>query len=90
MMAKEQGIRFGPDNKEDMLRVVPLRELSTFYGPLRIRKITYNIYNGEKCVGCSFADLSWYIEAAETGTSRRLRVSVEPFAGKITSITESQ
>jgi hypothetical protein len=88
--AKEQGIRFGPDNKAIMLRLVPLHELGAFYGSLRIEKVVYNLYDGQKCAGCAFADLSWYIEAAETGTLRRLRMSVEPFEGKITSITESQ
>lgn len=32
--AKKLGMRFGPDKKTDLLRILPLKELSSMYGPL--------------------------------------------------------
>jgi hypothetical protein len=89
--AKQFGLRFGPENKTALLRLIPLKELSTFYGPLRIKNVRFQIHGtGEKCAGCSFADLHWYIDAEEVGTPRALQITVEPFDGRIDGISEER
>jgi hypothetical protein len=61
--ATDLGMRFGAQNKAALLKLVPLKELSTIYGLLRVKHVEFETHgNGDKCVGCSFADLHWYIE----------------------------
>lgn len=85
--ATKKGMRFGPDNKAAVLRLIPLKELNAFYGPLRIKKVRFSVA-GIKEPGSSFADLRWYIDAQEVGTPRALQITVEPFRGRIDSISE--
>ncbi|HZQ18061.1 MAG TPA: hypothetical protein VFA90_05015 [Terriglobales bacterium] len=84
--ATKLGMLFGPDKKTLVLQKIPLKELSKIYGPLRIKTISFRI-GGDKCEGCSFADLHWKIEAEKAGTAGSLFISLEPFTGKIDSIT---
>jgi hypothetical protein len=87
--ATEHGLRFGPDKKNAVLGQTPLKELAAFYGPLKIKGAEFDIHgNGDKCAGCSFADLHWSIDAEEVGTGRTLQITIEPFNGKIDGISE--
>jgi hypothetical protein len=72
-----------------VLQFIPLKDLGAIYGSLRVNNIEFDIHgNGEKCAGCSLADLHWYIEAKEVNTKRALLTAVEPFGGKILAISE--
>jgi hypothetical protein len=86
--ARQYGMRFGPSKKAAIVGLIPLKALSTFYGPLRIKSVQFDIYDAEKCAGCSFADLRWYITAEKVGTRETLQIMAEPFRGKIVAITE--
>jgi hypothetical protein len=87
--ATEHGLRFGPDKKNAVLGQIPLKELTAFYGPLKIKRAEFDIHgNGDKCARCSFADLHWSIDAEEVGTGRTLQIAIEPFDGKIDGISE--
>jgi len=88
--ARKLGLRYGPEDKDALLRLIPLKELSRFYGPLQIKSAEFRMNGGQKCAGCSFADPRWYVTASETGSAHGLLVVVEPFFGKITSISDSE
>jgi hypothetical protein len=89
--ARQQGLRFGPDNKAAVLKLIPLQSLGEFYGPLQIKKARFSVAgNSMKEPHSSFADLRWYIDAEEVGTLRVLQITVEPFGGKIDSISEGR
>jgi len=87
--AKRRGLRFGPSNKQAVLNLIPLKELSTFFGPLRIKRTQFTITSEhEKDAEYSFASLSWYITAEEVGTTHALLIFVEPFGGHIVGLSE--
>jgi hypothetical protein len=86
--ARKLGLRYGPQDKAALLRLIPLKELGRFYGPLRIKSARFSMNGGEKCAGCSFVDPSWEITVSKSGDTRGLLIIVEPFFGKITSIAE--
>jgi hypothetical protein len=86
--AMQLGLRYGPGDKATILRLLPLDDLSKIYGPLQIKSVRFSLNVGRKCQACSFADPSWNIAVSEVGTSRSLFIVVEPFFGKITSISE--
>jgi hypothetical protein len=88
--AREQGIRFGPDDKPRLLRAFPLHRLTPLYGPLRLTNAAFHTSGAEKCSGCTFAELRWSIELVEVGTPRRLHIFIEPFTGRVVSLTESK
>ena len=54
--ARKLGMRFGPDKKADLLRIFPLKGLSSIYGPLQITEASFRI-TGLKEPESSFADL---------------------------------
>lgn len=84
------GMRFGPNKKAAMRQLIPLKQLSWFYGPLQLREASFamTFSNSPKQAGVSFADLHWRVEVQEVRTSRILRIAVEPFYGRVTSIAE--
>lgn len=88
--AKQHGMRFGPNEKEAILQHIPIGDLAAFYGAIRIEKARFDLYSGAKCEGCSFADLRWYIDAEEVDRQRELQITLDPFEGKIDSISESK
>lgn len=85
--ATKLGMRFGPDKKTTVLRLIPLKELSTFYGPLRIKDIKFSVAS-KKEPGAYFTDLHWRITVEIVGTPRTLQIAIEPFGGKIDAIGE--
>jgi hypothetical protein len=87
-VARKLGLRFGPEDKSALLRLIPLKELSSFYGPLKIKSATFSMNAGTKCAGCSFAGPAWYISAAKVNTGQGLSLVIEPFFGRISSLTE--
>ena len=82
------GLSFGPKSRTAVLSLIPLKDLSTLYGPLRITKAEFVMNGGGKCAGCSSADLRWWINADEVDTQRALQITIEPFQGKINGISE--
>lgn len=84
--AQQAGLRFGPTKRDAIFGIIPLKILSTFYGPLRIDRAKFSMTGIKE--GNGFADLHWYIYAKETGTPWILEIRVDPFVGKIDSITE--
>lgn len=88
--ARKLGLRYGPEDKSAILKKIPLKELAKFYGPLRMKSAEFKMNGGGKCPGCSFADPRWYITASGSGTTHGLLIVVEPFFGKITSISDSE
>jgi hypothetical protein len=85
--AEKLGMRFGPDKKTDLLQVLPLKGLSSVYGPLQITEAKFRIA-GLKEPESYFADLHWFVTAKRVGTQKTLQIMVEPFQGKIIGITE--
>jgi hypothetical protein len=85
--ATKLGMRFGPKRKNDVLQLIPLKELMAFYGPLRIQKAFFSV-TGTKQPGSSFADLTWFITVDRVGTEKTLQIMVEPFHGKIIAISQ--
>lgn len=83
--ATRLGMRFGPKKKNDVLPLIPLTELSAFYGPLRIQKAFFSVTR-TKQPGSNFADLTWFITVDRVGNQKSLQIMVEPFRGKIVSI----
>lgn len=81
------GMRFGPDKKAQLLRLIPLSGLSAFYGPLRIAKAEFSI-TGEKAPNSSFANPYWEVTLQEVGSNRTLLMGVDPFNGRIISVGE--
>jgi hypothetical protein len=61
--ATKLGMRFGPDKNADLLRMLPLKGLSSICGPLQITEANF-IIAGLKEPGSSFADLHWFITVA--------------------------
>jgi hypothetical protein len=88
--ATKLGMRFGPDKKTSVLKLIPWKGLSTFYGPLQILGAKFSIngpFSHSEKLG-AFTDLRWYIYAKRVGTSRELQITVDSFTGKIDSIGE--
>jgi len=87
--ARKLGMRFGPEKKAELLRILPLKELSSVYGPLQITEAEFRV-TGKKEPESSFADLHWYVTAKHVGAPQKLQLQilVEPFHGKIVAITE--
>jgi hypothetical protein len=48
----------------------------------------WTVHCPRKCAGCTFTEPRWQIALSEIGTERSIGVTVEPFFGEITSITE--
>jgi hypothetical protein len=84
--AKTQGMRFGPEKKNLVLDRIPLKALGEFYGGLKIKNASFRI-GGDKCQGCSFADLHWQIELEKVATPGSVLISIEPFRGEIDGVT---
>jgi hypothetical protein len=85
--ATKLGMRFGPDKKIDLLRILPLKGLSSVYGPLRITEANFSAA-AVKQPGSNFADLHWYVTATRVNASQKLQIMVEPSHGKIVAISE--
>lgn len=85
--ARKVGMRFGPDMKSELLRILPLKELSGIYGPLQITQATFKVA-GLKEPESSFADLHWFITAKRLGSQKTLQIMVEPFHGQIIAISQ--
>jgi len=85
--ARKMGMRFGPEKKADLLRILPLKELSHIYGPLQITQATFKVA-GLKEPETSFADLHWFITAKRLGSQKILQIMVEPFHGQIIAISQ--
>jgi len=84
--ARKLGLRYGPEDKSAILQMFPFKELAEFYGKLRIKDVKFSMNAGQKCTGCSFAAPSWELSVSDdTGGSL---IMVEPFFGKITSISK--
>jgi hypothetical protein len=66
-----------------------LKKPAQFYGPLRVKSAEFKMNGGGKCPGCSFADTRWYITLSGPSATRGLLILVEPFFGRVTSISES-
>jgi hypothetical protein len=87
--ANRHGLRFAPNDMQAVLKLIPLRELSTFFGTLRIKRTQFAVTSEhEKDATYSFASLSWDITADEVGTTRALAIVVEPFQGRIVGLSE--
>jgi hypothetical protein len=87
--AKRHGLRYGPNDKQALLELIPLRELGTFFGTLRVKRTKFTVTSEHKKDAThSFASLSWVITAEEVGTTRALEISVEPFQGAIVGLSE--
>ena len=85
--ARKLGMRFGPGKKADLLRIFPLKGLSSIYGPLQITEASFRI-TGLKEPESSFADLHWYITAKRMASQKTLQIMVEPFHGRIIAMSE--
>jgi hypothetical protein len=84
--ATKLGLRYGPKDKDAVLRLAPLKELSQFYGPLKITSAEFFINGGRKCAGCAFVLPRWDINVSR-GKRVSMRITIEPFYGRITALS---
>lgn len=89
-VARKLGLRLGAEDKSAVLKKIPLNELAKLYGPLRIYSARFSMNGGSKCTECSFVYPRWNITLSGIGTPRGLLIVVEPFFGRITSISDSE
>jgi hypothetical protein len=88
--ARKLGLRYGPEAKDAVLQLIPLKDLSEFYGPLKITTAEFFINGGQKCAGCSFVLPRWEIKLSAPDNVRWLSITVEPFFGRITNLTTGE
>lgn len=87
--ARKLGLRYGPEDKDTVLRVVPLKELRQFYGPLKIKSAQFFMNGGQKCAGCSFVYPRWVVSLSG-GVTHGLSITIEPFFGRITDLSSGE
>ena len=87
--ARRLGLHYGPKDKDAVLRLIPLRGLSQFFGPLKIKKAEFSMNAGGKCSGCSFAYPTWDITLSGA-SAHGISIMVEPFFGRITSLSAGE
>lgn len=88
--ARKLGLRYGPEDKEAVLRLIPLKELSKFYGPLKITNAEFFMNGGQKCTSCSFVLPRWEVKVSAPRAVRWLSITVEPFFGRITNLSSGE
>ncbi len=88
--ARRVGLRYGPEDKDVVLRLIPLKELVQFYGPLKIKSAEFFMNGGRKCAGCSFVLPRWEIKLSATHATGWLSITIEPFFGRITSLSSGE
>ena len=84
--AKKLGMRYGPDKKKDLFGIIPLKDLTSVYGPIHVMEAKF-ITTAAKEPGSNFAILTWLITVKRAGT--RGLITVEPFQGKVIAISLS-
>jgi hypothetical protein len=89
---KKKGLRFGPNEKAELTKILPLKELRAYYGPLRIKEVKFLLLNKEqrKAVGTNFMELEWHIIMTELRTKRELGLHVDAFTGRIRDLGEAE
>jgi hypothetical protein len=85
-VARKLGLRYGPEDKDAVLRLIPLKELSQFYGPLKVTSAEFSINVGRKCTSCAFVLPGWDINVSR-GKRVSMRITIEPFYGRITALS---
>lgn len=85
---REKGMRYGPESKVAVLKLVPWKALEKFYGPLRLTDAVFSYLPREEELTEAFGALDWQITARELRTGRLLGISMNPFTGKINSMAE--
>jgi hypothetical protein len=88
--ARKLGLRYGPGSKDAVLRLIPLKELSQFYGPLTVKSAQFFMNGGQKCAGCSFVLPLWEVKVLAAHDARWLSITVEPFFGRITNLSSGE
>jgi hypothetical protein len=88
--SRKLGLRYGPEDKDAVLQLIPLKELSQLYGSLKIESARLSMNAGGKCSGCSFAYPTWEIKVAAKDTVRWLSITIEPFFGRITKLSSGE
>lgn len=89
---KKQGLRFGPHDKAALMKILPLKQIQAYYGPLRIKEVSFSLLNEEqrKVVGKNFMELRWHISTTELRTKRDLGLNVDAFTGRIRNLGETK
>jgi hypothetical protein len=88
--ARQHGLRFGPHEKAALLKLLPLKGLSPFFGTLRVKQADFTVTSEhEKQASYRFAALRWDITAEEVGSLRTLNIVVEPFGARIVGLAET-
>jgi hypothetical protein len=88
--ARKLGLHYGPEDKDAVLQLVPLKELSRLYGPLKIKSAQFFMNGGQKCAGCSFVLPRWEVKVSATHDVRWLSITIEPFFGRITNLSSGE
>jgi hypothetical protein len=84
---RKAGLRFGPNEKQQLLQGLPLKALAEIYGPLRIQHATFDLMREHpKDAEWWFTGLQWDISAEVVGTGRTVQLTVDPFTGRIFAI----
>jgi hypothetical protein len=86
---KQQGARFGPDDKEEFLNSLPLEKAEKFLGKLKLVSAEFYPIPDERDEHTSVR-FDWHVEAEATfpdGTKGTYNLSFEPFEGKLLMIS---
>lgn len=76
---KSSGAKFGPDRKEELLRVLPIEKLRPFVGKMEVKSVEFQ-----------FPELIWLVRATWDGRSdASCTLMLEPFDGKLKQFNRS-
>jgi len=73
---RSSGARFGPDRKDELLRVLPIANLKRFVGEIEVRSVEFDVH-----------DLTWLVRLTwhdrEGHVDQRPFIVFEPFEGRL-------
>lgn len=87
---KQAGARFGPEQRESVLKGLPTEELKPFIGDLQVDSSEFRVRHQQK--PSSLAELYWVVEGhSEMNAGRKFEweLRCEPFEGRLTSVSRS-
>ena len=91
VVMKEAGIKYGPDDKEQFTRDLPLKKLEPFLGKLRIVSVTFSPLGEQRQLLGSWPN--WTVEATATqpdGTDIKYILSFDHLKGDLTGLHLAQ
>lgn len=85
---KDAGARYGPNDKDAFVQMIPLNKLEKFFGKLRIKSVEFKLRYPQR-EEPPLAELYWSVHLDGRGPRGRratYHLTFEPFEGKLTSL----